>query len=378
MSMQNPETTPSKDAHEELPGRLSQIRGEIDSLDRSLLELLNRRAALSLEVGKIKEGAREFAFKPFREKEVLGRLLEANPGPLPREHLQAIYREILSSSRRLQQPQRVVYLGPEGTFTYFAGIQYLGHSAEFVPQKSLREVFQSVASGDAELGVIPLENSLQGSVGQSLDMFLRFDVHIQAEIFCKISHCLLSREKGLDGIRIVYSHPQALEQCSGWLRSNLPEAVIVPVESTAAAARRVADEPGTAAVGHWKAGEMLGLNVLGRSIEDLPDNWTRFMIIGATPQSGGSQDKTSLLFTLPDRAGALVSVLQILARRGINMKKLESRPLRAEKWKYVFFVDVECDLSLTEHQELLGELAQNCHTLRNLGSYPSGPYFSGM
>jgi chorismate mutase / prephenate dehydratase len=378
MSMQKPEKTPPKDAQEEHPGRLSQIRGEIDSLDRSLLELLNRRAALSLEVGRIKEDARECVFKPFREKEVLGRLLEANPGPLPREHLRDIYREILSSSRRLQQPQRVVYLGPEGTFTYFAGIQYLGHSAEFVPQKSLREVFQSVASGEAELGVIPLENSLQGSVGQSLDMFLRFDVHIQAEIFCKISHCLLSREALIDGIRIVYSHPQALEQCSGWLRSNLPESTIVPVESTAAAAGRVADEPGTAAVGHWKAGEMLGLNVLARSIEDLPDNWTRFMVIGATPQSGGSQDKTSLLFTLPDRAGALVSVLQILARRGINMKKLESRPLRAEKWKYVFFVDVECDLSLKEHQELLSELAQNCHTLRNLGSYPSGPYFSGM
>jgi chorismate mutase / prephenate dehydratase len=366
------------DTPEHLAERLPEIRREIDRVDTSLLELLNLRASLSLEVGRIKEGSRECVFKPFREKEVLGKLLESNDGPLPREHLQAIYREILSSSRRLQQPQRVVYLGPEGTFSYFAGVQYLGHSSDFVPQKNLREVFQSVASLEAELGVIPLENSLQGSVGQSLDMFLRYDVHIQAEIFCKISHCLLSCEQSLAEVRVVYSHPQALEQCAGWLSTHVSGATVVPAESTAAAARRVADEPGSAAVGHWKLGEMLGLNVLSRRIEDLPDNWTRFLIIGASPQSGGNQDKTSLLFTLPDRAGALVGVLQILAGRGINMKKLESRPLRAEKWKYVFFVDVECDLSREEYRELLGELAENCHTLRNLGSYPSGPYFSGM
>jgi chorismate mutase / prephenate dehydratase len=373
-----PDAPDAQDRLETVAGRLPEIRKEIDRVDTDLLELLNRRASLSLEVGRIKEGARECVFKPFREKEVLGKLLETNAGPLPREHLQAIYREILSSSRRLQQPQRVVYLGPEGTFSYFAGVQYLGHSADFVPQKNLREVFQTVASGEAELGVIPLENSLQGSVGQSLDMFLRFDVHIQAEIFCKISHCLLSREDSMADVRVVYSHPQALEQCAGWIATHLTEATIVPVESTAAAARRVADEPGSAAIGHWKLGEMLGLNILSRRIEDLPDNWTRFLIIGSSPQAGGNQDKTSLLFTLPDRAGALVNVLQILARRGINMKKLESRPLRAEKWKYVFFVDVECDLSREEHHELLGELAENCHTLRNLGSYPSGPYFSGM
>jgi chorismate mutase / prephenate dehydratase len=371
-------TGAAHDAANTVAERLHEIRSEIDQVDTSLLSLLNRRASLSLEVGRIKEGSKECVFKPFREKEVLAKLLEANNGPLPREHLQAIYREILSSSRGLQQPQRVVYLGPEGTFSYFAGVQYLGHSADFVPQMNLRDVFQAVASGEAELGIIPLENSLQGSVGQSLDMFLRYDVHIQAEIYCKISHCLLSREESLAAVRVVHSHPQALEQCAGWLATHLPDATVVPAESTAAAARRVADEHGTAAIGHWKLGEMLGLGILARRIEDLPDNWTRFLIIGTSPQAGGNQDKTSLLFTLPDRAGALVSVLQILAGRGINLKKLESRPLRAEKWKYVFFVDVECDLSRAEYKELLTELAGNCHTLRNLGSYPTGPYLSGM
>ncbi|MFW6324136.1 MAG: prephenate dehydratase [Desulfovibrionales bacterium] len=358
--------------------RLLQIRREIDSLDGDLLELLNRRAALSIEVGKIKSGSSDSIFKPFREKEVIDSLLLKNRGPLPKEHLKAVYREILSSSRRLQRPQRVAYFGPEGTFTFFAGLEYLGQSADFFPRKKLQDVFMAVAGNEAELGVIPLENSLQGSVGQSLDLFLRYEVYIQAEIFCKISHCLLSREHSLGNVKKVYSHPQALEQCSGWLSSNVPDAVIVPAESTAAAARQVAEQPGTAAIGHYKLSEMVGLNVLARRIEDLPDNWTRFFVIGPTPHPDGNQDKTSLLFTLPDKAGALVNVLQLLARQGINMKKLESRPLRSEKWKYVFFVDVECDLARKEYKQMLKELADNCHSLRLLGSYPAGPSFSGI
>ncbi|MFP4315484.1 MAG: prephenate dehydratase [Desulfovibrionales bacterium] len=358
--------------------RLQQIRQEIDSVDAELLNLLNRRAALSIEVGRIKSGRDEDVFKPFREKEVLGSLVTTNPGPLPEDHLRSIYREILSSSRSLQHPQKVVYLGPEGTFSFFAGVEFLGHTADFLPCNTLREVFQAVASREAELGVIPLENSLQGSVGQSLDMFLQYEVYIQAEIFCKISHCLLSSASSPAEVKTVFSHPQALEQCSGWIASNLPEATVVPAESTAAAARSVADQPGTAAIGHCRLGEMFGLNILSRRIEDLPDNWTRFLIIGASPQVGGNQDKTSLLFTLPDKSGALVGVLQLLARQGINMKKLESRPLRSEKWKYVFFVDVECDLTREGYQEVLRELTQNCHSMRILGSYPAGPYLTGI
>ena len=351
---------------------LEDIRERINAVDDAILSLLNERAGLSRQVGEIKSGAQETVFKPFREKEVLSRLLQNNPGLLPQDHLQHIYREILSSSRRLQQAQKVAYLGPEGTFSHFAGLEYLGHSQNFEPQRDLEEVFRTVAKGDAELGVIPLENSLQGSVGQSLDLFLRFDVYIQAEIYCRISHSLLSLADNPKSVKQVHSHPQALAQCSTWLRNNLPQAELVPAESTAAAARLAAQRADTAAVGHHRLAALTGLHVLASQIEDLPDNWTRFLIIGRVPPREGHRDKTSVVFTLPDTPGALVAVLQLLAGEGINLKKLESRPLRSEKWKYVFFMDVECDLGRDSYAALLKRLGNSCHSLRILGSYPSG------
>ncbi len=357
--------------------RLAEIRNQIDATDSKLLTLLNERAKLCREVGDIKSRSNECVFKPFREKEVLGRLISENSGALPEDHLRAIYREILSSSRRLQRPQKVVYLGPEGTFSYFAGLETLGHSADFTPCHTIKDVFRKVANKEAELGIIPFENSLQGSVGQSLDMFMAYDVFIQAEVFCKISHALLSKESGSSTVETVYSNPQALMQCADWLRSHLPKVTLVPVESTAAAAEKVVTKPKSAAIGHEKLGEMLGLQVLHKNIEDLPDNWTRFMIIGSTTPNGGHQDKTSLIFTLPDESGALVSVLTILARQGINMKKLESRPVRTEKWGYLFFADLECDLAGDMYDELKKELAAACHQLRILGSYPAGRYLYG-
>ncbi len=374
MNKQNVNNETKKDVEQQL----SNIRARIDETDRQILFYLNQRAKLCKEVGKIKSDAKDVVFKPSREKEIQQRLIRENPGPLPEDHLLTIYREILSSSRRLQRPQEIVYLGPEGTFSYLAGVEYLGHSAYFRPCKNLTEVFHAVAVKDAELGIIPLENSLQGTVGQSLDLFLKYPVYVQAEIFCKISHSLLSDETALSSVKTVYSHPQALEQCAGWLRTHLPDSQVVPMESTAAAAKTVAGNPHSAAIGHTKLSEMLGLNVLSRNIEDLPDNWTRFMIIGPTMQTGNNHDKTSLLFTLPDKSGALVSVLALLAQEHINMKKLESRPLRTEKWQYVFFTDVECDLTRDKYALLRKELANNCHSLRILGSYPSGPYLDGL
>jgi chorismate mutase / prephenate dehydratase len=358
--------------------KLEDIRSKIDRIDLGLLELLNHRAELCKEVGGIKSVSKESVFKPFREKEVMKKLISQNPGHLPDDHLRAIYREILSSSRKLQQPQKVVYLGPEGTFSYFAGIEYLGHSADLKPCNSLKEVFQLVEKHEAELGIIPLENSLQGSVGQSLDFFLTYQVYIQAEVFCKTSHSLLSSDTSLARIHTVYSHPQALEQCSNWLRTHLPEVGIIPVKSTSAAAIKVIDEQGSAAIGHEKLGDMFGLNILSCRIEDFPDNWTRFMIIGPTQPEGGHQDKTSLLFTLPDKSGALAAVLTVLAQNGINLKKLESRPLRSEKWKYVFFADLECDLSGEQYQDLKMELSKRCSSLQILGSYPAGAYISTL
>ena len=358
--------------------RFANIRIKIDKTDKQLLALLNERAKLSIEVGELKAESDDSVFKAAREKELLEILANTNPGPLPEEHLLSIYREIISSSRRLQQPREVAYLGPEGTFSYFAGVEYLGKSMEFRPRNNFNDVFHAVAAKEAELGIVPLENSLQGSVGQCLDLFLKYNLFIQSEVFCKISHSLLSNEPSLASIDTIYSHHQPLEQCATWLRTHLPDARVVPTESTAAAATQIVGMKKCAAIGHIKLSDMLGLGVLSRNIEDLPDNWTRFVIIGRSLPKGDTHDKTSLVFTLPDKAGALVAVLNLLANRGVNMKKLESRPMRSEKWQYVFFADVECDLLKEDFADLVKELFLCCHTLRVLGSYPSGPYLDGL
>lgn len=358
--------------------RLNEIRTQIDDLDERILDLLNKRASLSREVGQLKSDSLDIVFKPFREKEVLSRLNALSPGILPEDHLRAIYREILSSSRRLQQPQTVAYLGPEGTFTHLAGLEYLGRSMDFTPCPTLHDVFLTVASRKADLGVIPLENSLQGSVGQSLDLFLQYNVYIHAELFSRISHALLAVNADLSSVRTVYSHPQALAQCSGWLRTNVPQASVIPTESTAAAAAQAEREgDGSAAIGHPRLVERYGLKAVALDIQDLPDNWTRFLVIGPTPTVGSSRDKTSLLFTTPDRPGALAAILNLLADQGLNLTKLESRPLKGEKWKYVFFMDVECDLSQEQYENTMNNLTSLCHTMRVLGSYPTGPHLYG-
>lgn len=371
--------------------RLAAIRNEIDAVDDELLRLFNRRAALSREVGRIKAEASGIIFKPLRERDLLDSLAARNPGALPEPHLRAIWREILSSSRALQRPQNVAYLGPEGTFSYFAGVEYLGHAARFHPCRDIAGVFEEVRSGACELGVVPLENSLQGTVGVSFDLFLKHDVVIEAELFSRISHCLLSTAESLARIRTVYSHPQPLAQCGGWLRAHLPAAALVPVESTAAAAERAVAEADTAAIGNGKLADLLDLGVLARRIEDEPGNWTRFVIIAPrtanartgvvprpTPGDQAGADKTSLLFTLPDRAGALSTVLELLAAGGINMRKLESRPLHGQLGKYVFFADVESDLDHPRHADLLRRLGHACTSFRILGSYPTGPQLDRM
>ncbi|MCF8030610.1 MAG: prephenate dehydratase [Desulfohalobiaceae bacterium] len=355
-------------------GELVRLREGVSRVDEELVALLNKRSALSREIGRLKTDSQDTVFQPFREKEVIRELLDKNNGPMPEEHLRAIYREILSSSRSLQRRQSVAYLGPEGTFSYFAGLHYLGSSADYRPKDLLEDLFRCVRQGEADLGIIPLENSLQGTVGQSLDLFLRYEVFIQAEIFCKISHSLLAPGQRLSDIRVVHSHPQALQQCTSWLSAQLPQAEVVPAESTAAAAERVEGKSGEAAIAHPALAERFDLNVLQTGIEDLPENWTRFLIIGPKMPPPGNRDKTSLLFTLTDKPGSLAGMLNRLAEEEVNMKKLESRPMRGERWQYVFFSDVECDLTLDRYERLLQSLRDNCHNLRILGSYPNGPY----
>lgn len=374
----------------ELTARLAQIRTEIDGVDHKLLELFNQRAGLSLEVGRIKANASGSVFKPLREHEVLESLVAQNVGPLPADHLRAIWREIFSSSRALQRPQRVAYLGPEGTFSYFAGVEYFGHAAIFQPCKDIPAIFDNVCNHQCELGVVPLENSLQGTVGVSFDLFLNNHACIQAELFSRISHCLLGDADSLASVRTVYSHAQGLAQCGNWLATHLPHVSLIPVESTAAAAQRALGCADAAAIGNCRLADMLGIGIMARRIEDASDNWTRFVIIapedrkdrptpvpgpvpGLEPGKGNAPDKTSILFTTADKAGALSSVLQLLAGRGINMRKLESRPMRGQRWKYVFFADVESNLDDPVYSDLLETLRETCSTFRILGTYPSGP-----
>lgn len=388
-SLTDAKAAPVSDAEdmEAVSPELADIRVGIDAIDRELLSLLSRRAELSLAVGRVKateepKGKPDMIFRPMRERQVLEGLISANEGPLKEAHLRAIWREILSASRSLQRPQRIAYLGPEGTFSYFAALEYLGSSMHYQPQTNFAEVFRAVHDGQCELGVIPLENSLQGSIGQSFDLFLEHSVFIHAEFYCRISHCLLSSELTQGDIHTVYSHPQPLAQCGRWLRTHLPHVKIIPTESTAAAARRAKGEAGAAAIGHASLADLFGMHILASTIEDQHQNWTRFVIIAPQapdmPQSPKKQEqgteKSSVLFTLPDKPGSLSAVLTLLATSGVNMTKLESRPLAGGQWHYVFFVDIECDLNTPEHAQLVASLRDICQTLRILGSYSVGKY----
>ena len=350
---------------------LGELRENIDSIDREIVDLLNKRAKMSLGVGRWKAAHHEPIYKPFREQEVLNKIAGSSPGPLPDKHLRTIYREIMSSSRHLQRPERVVYLGPEGTFSYFAAIEHMGSSASLTPKNNFEEIFRAVAEEGAELGVIPLENTIEGTVGQVVDLFMKYKVYIQAEVFSKISHSLISNAERLEDVEVIYSHPQPLGQCRDWLRKNLRDIPTIPMESTAEAAEVVAQKKTAAVVGHIKLADMHGMNVLAQTIEDQPDNWTRFLIIGPSPSQEDKRDKTTILFTLPDRAGALARVLTTMAHQGINLSKLESRPFKGEKWKYVFFADLACDMSGGRYEDVLKDIRDQCHTLRVLGTYPT-------
>jgi len=365
-----------------IPG-LDALRAQIDEVDSRLLELLNRRASISLSIGRLKAGTPGAKiYDPAREARLLESLARRNQGPLTCGHVESIWREIMSASRALQKPCAVAYLGPEGTFSHFAAMDFLGRSMNFMPCAGFEEIFSKIASGECDLGAIPLENSIYGTIPQNFDLFAQYDVRIMAEFFSRIANSLLSREASLDSVGTVYSHAQPLGQCAGWLRANLPHARLISVASTATAARQAAEGDGAASIGHPALAPQLGMRVLASHIEDNKDNWTRFVLVCAAGsesrapairQETGKANKTSLLFKVQDRAGALSSVLNIITSHGVNMTKLESRPLKGSAWKYVFFADLECDLLDPSRAPLLQELEAQCASLRVLGCYPEGP-----
>ncbi|HEX2036075.1 MAG TPA: prephenate dehydratase [Chloroflexota bacterium] len=353
---------------------LAAIRQEIDDIDRQLIALLNRRAAASVEVARIKRNGEVSTYIPSREQEVLQNVLRANPGPLTEAHIRAIYGEILSASRSLQRPLRIAYLGPEGTNTHRAAetaakVRF-GSFVDYVAMPTVEEVFAAAERGNADYGVVPVENSSEGSVGQTLDLFVDSPLKICAEILLRITHHLVGRGP-LTAVRRVYSHPQALAQCRRWLRANLPQAETLESNSTSAAVALAAAEPHSAAIGSQEAAAQHGLPVLASAIQDQADNYTRFLLIGQSIGRPSGHDKTAILFSVRDRVGALYDVLGVFARRRINLTRIESRPSRRQPWEYVFFVDFTGHPEEANAAAALEEMNQACTMVKVLGAWPT-------
>jgi chorismate mutase/prephenate dehydratase len=347
---------------------LEDCRRRIDELDRELLRLLSDRARISLRVGELKAGDDAPIYVPDREAKVFENLEQLNEGPLADEALRHIWTEILSASRDLQRRLRVAFLEPVGTFSHEAARRRFGSMTEFVPCRTIPEVFQATARRDADYGVVPIENSTEGGVSFTLDTFVESDLKVCAEIELLVTHNLASRGS-LETIDTVYSQPVALAQCRRWLSGNLPRAQIVEVTSTARAVEMAA-KPNEAGIGSELAAEVYGVPIVARHIEDNRNNVTRFLVIGdhVAPRTG--RDKTSVVFGVRHRAGALHEALRIFAQHGLNLTRIESRPSKREVWEYVFFLDFQSHKDDEPAQRALDELKDVAIFVKVLGSWP--------
>jgi chorismate mutase/prephenate dehydratase len=350
---------------------LKKLREQIDEIDHKILELLNKRAAIAVDVGKTKQSNKLNIHSPEREKEILNRLRKINPGPFPNEALKLIYEEILSASLSLQQPLKVAYLGPSATFTHLAARRQFGSSTEYLPESTIKAVFEAVYRGRSEYGVVPVENSTEGVVNYTLDMLIDSDLKIAFEIMLEISHNLLSKTGKKKDVKKIYSHPQAKAQCRDWLEKNFPDTSIVEEVSTAAAAKRVTKDASSAAVASELAASVYKLKFIEKGIEDYKTNFTRFLVIAKESTKRTGSDRTSIMFSIKDRPGALYSILRSFSRHKINLTKIESRPSRRKAWEYIFFVDMEGHMEDKGVKKAINEVKKECLYLKILGSYPS-------
>ena len=347
---------------------IKKCREQIDRIDDDLLKLLNRRAALAQQIGHVKgEGA---VLRPEREAQVLQRMKQANGGPLADKAVGQLYTEIMSQCRALEAPLAVAYLGPAGTFSEAAAIQRFGQASQGVPCTSIDEVFRAVESAAANYGMVPVENSTEGAVGRTLDLLLQSPLKVCGEVMLTVHQCLLSHAADIDGIKRVYSHPQSFGQCQDWLNTHLPNAERASVASNAEAALLASRQPLTAAIAGDIAAKHYAVPVRAENIEDDPRNTTRFLVIGNQDVASSGKDKTSLAMSAPNRPGAVHDLLLPLAKHGVSMTKLESRPSRSGLWEYVFFVDIEGHQSDTKVAAALAELKQVAAFVKILGSYP--------
>jgi len=348
---------------------LKQYRAQIDRIDDELLRLFNERAKLAQQIGHEKNGSA--VLRPEREAQVLRRMQEANSGPLSSEAVTQLYTELMSQCRALEAPLRVAYLGPPGSFSEAAMRKRFGQGAAGLPCDSFDEIFRAAESGNANYGVVPVENSSEGMIGHNLDSLLQTPVKVCGEVMLQVHQCLMSHQPGKAAIKRVYSHPQSLGQCRNWLNANLPKVERIAVSSNSEAARLAAEQRDSAAVGGKQAAELYGVPVLAENIEDDPRNTTRFVIIGSQEVAPSGKDKTSLVMSAANRPGAVHDLLTPLARHGVSMTKLESRPARSGLWEYVFFVDIEGHQQDAKVASALAELKKSATFLKVLGSYPS-------
>jgi chorismate mutase/prephenate dehydratase len=354
-----------------LPQDTQQLRAEIDRLDAQIVGLLQERAELANRIGAVKRSTDQATYAPAREREVLERVQAmSGEGRLQGDHLVAIYREIISACRAVEEPLRVAYFGPAATFTHQAAIGRFGHAAELLAIDTIPDVFGETQRGNADFGVVPVENSTEGPVHLTLDTFIDSDLKVRSEIILPIRLHLLSRAR-LDEVRTVYSNPVAYGQCRQWVSRNLPGREVVDAVSTARAAMTAAEDPEGAAVGPELAASEYGLDVVARDIQDLSSNYTRFYVIGQpTVTVPTGRDRTAVAFSIRDHIGALRDAADVFARRTINLSSIQSRPSRRRAWDYVFFVELAGHEADLEVREALAELNQQCAFVKVLGSWP--------
>ena len=353
---------------------LKKLRRDIDRIDRNILSLLNQRAALTIQIGKLKERRGDHVFDPNREKEIYEKVGHLNRGPLSKETVQAIYREIISGARALEKKLEVVYQGPPSSYAHLAAQKIFGSQVAYRHVMTIGDVFTEVEQERADYGIVPIENSIEGIVGYTLDRFIDTDLVIFSEALLKIDHCLVSRAKNLKSVKRIYYHPQALAQCRSWLEENLDHLHpqnYVEVLSTSMAASMAARHKESVAIAHEDAARQYGLQVLARSIGESHKNVTRFLLLNKEGTRRTGRDKTSLMFSIKDRVGALHDMLVPFKRNRISLTKIESRPSRKKPWEYYFFVDLKGHQEDKKVKRAIRTLEKHCMFLKILGSYPS-------
>ncbi len=353
-------------------GDIEKLRAAIDAIDEEMLKLLNKRSQVVLEIAKIKRDTNAKFYSPERERQIIERLAALNKGPFPDDALKALYREILSASLSLEEPLKVAYFGPAATFTHLAALSHFGSSSEFIPMEGIKGVFGAVESGKAEYGVVPIENSTEGIISYTLDMFMDLDLKITAEIMIEVSHNLLSKsgDKGL--VKKIYSHPPATAQCRRWLEVNMPQIPVLEATSTAKAAELASEDENAAAIASELAAKVYNLNFVESHIEDSRHNVTRFLVISKHSYLRTGRDKTSIMFSIKDRPGALYDILLPFKKAKINLTKIESRPSRRKAWEYIFFLDMEGHIEDKKVKKVIDAIKDGCLYLKILGSYPHG------